>query len=262
MNPLLSLFPRPPVSLESLTASSPRRSPAAALHATANVVEVWHGLDGPEIWNANEANKSVGSSDVPKDVYDTKAVPGPRSNRLTTFSTTSPFWRLLMLSDGSMTRHLQLLAGTKVKVECMSMTEIGDETSNLPPEVITSIQGPRTQRQVLLRAGPDLAPLVYAASWWNSDLINKFLKDKEKPIWVSLAEDRIELHREILTVHKGYNNKIKELLQCQGDGPLYGRRYIFWNDGKPLCVIYEVFSDKLEAYTYSYGLHFSPKEYL
>ena len=76
--------------------------------------------------------------------------------------------------------------------------------------------------------------------------MDEFLKDKDKPIWVSLSEGQVEIYREIQFVHQGHNKDLQELFQCEG--PLFGRRYIFWHQSKPLCLIYEVFSPKLNGY--------------
>ena len=32
------------------------------------------------------------------------------------------------------------------------------------------------------------------------------------------------------------------------EGPFWARHYVFWAGGEPLCVIYEVFSPKLERF--------------
>ena len=34
----------------------------------------------------------------------------------------------------------------------------------------------------------------------------------------------------------------------QAQGPFWGRQYLFWHDGKPLTLIYEVFSTALEEF--------------
>ena len=34
----------------------------------------------------------------------------------------------------------------------------------------------------------------------------------------------------------------------QASGPFWGRHYVFWHNGKPLTLIYEVFSTALEQY--------------
>lgn len=46
-------------------------------------------------------------------------------------------------------------------------------------------------------------PLVYASSWWASASVDKYLADRDLPIWVSLARGHLELYREIQTVSRG-----------------------------------------------------------
>jgi hypothetical protein len=60
--------------------------------------------------------------------------------------------------------------------------------------------------QVLLWSqGPQPVPLVYAASWWASATVDRYLSDRALPIWVSLAKGHLELFREIQTVSDCYN---------------------------------------------------------
>lgn len=100
---------------------------------------------------------------------------------------------------------------------------------------------------MLLRSGDGLqTPYVYAASWWNSTTVDEYLKDKAQPIWVSLSQGHVELYREIQQVYCGHSQQLEKLLNCQG--PFWGRQYFFWHNGAPLTLIYEVFSNKLEAY--------------
>ena len=65
--------------------------------------------------------------------------------------------------------------------------------------------------QVFLRSpGEDHLPLVYAASWWSADHVDKFLRDKQQPIWASLSQGHIELFREIQQVHYGNSEFLEE----------------------------------------------------
>ena len=59
----------------------------------------------------------------------------------------APSWRLMLLSDGSVTRHLSLLTGQPVRIECLEMRPIGSRLGGLVPSV-DRIPGPRLQRQV------------------------------------------------------------------------------------------------------------------
>lgn len=45
----------------------------------------------------------------------------------------APPWRLLLLSDGSVTRHLSLLTQSDVRVDCVGM-DPHDDADPLPPE--------------------------------------------------------------------------------------------------------------------------------
>ncbi|KAG2486665.1 hypothetical protein HYH03_014720 [Edaphochlamys debaryana] len=306
----------------------------------------------------------------------------------------SPMWKMLLLSDGSVTRHLQLLSGSPVSVECLSMRNIGWNLTGTPPGT-ELIAGPRVQRQVLLRcrppvqapgadsgaaAGPSAhdsgptpagsasrndhahppgpacsgpastassagtaaassgpgsaaapepetpgpassgpgsgsasgpgagpgpgpgVPLVYASSWWNADTVDSYLRDKSKPIWMSLSQGHVELYREVHYLVRGSGSgsgrrtaaeappggdgassgsdsalgpggtdaseaaagpwpgpkeglegpDLETLLGCPG--PFWGRWYIFWSGGKPLTLIYEVFSPRLAEYLGPPGL--------
>ncbi len=40
-----------------------------------------------------------------------------------------------------------------------------------------------------------------------------------------------------------------QICRCfQAEGPFWGRQYLFWHGGKPLTLIYEVFSTSLEEF--------------
>ena len=56
-------------------------------------------------------------------------------------------WRLLLLGDGSPTRHLQSLTGVAVEVEVISMAADPDPGSEAPDEV-SELERPLLRRQV------------------------------------------------------------------------------------------------------------------
>eukprot|EP00891_Asterochloris_glomerata_P006110 jgi/Astpho2/6110/Aster-04056 len=155
--------------------------------------------------------------------------------------------QVMLLSDGSVTRHLQLLTGLVVSVDCLQMERIARESVEDLPEQVETIPGDLVQRQVFLRSpGEDHLPLVYAASWWSADHVDEFLRDKQQPIWASLSQGHIELFREIQQVHYGNSEFLEESFREKG--PFLGRHYLFWHHGRPLTVIYEVFSPKLSRW--------------
>ncbi|KAL4419142.1 hypothetical protein ABPG77_002655 [Micractinium sp. CCAP 211/92] len=158
----------------------------------------------------------------------------------------SPTWKVILLSDGSVTRHLQLMTNQRVEVECLEQRNIGHEREGLPAAAAL-IEGPLVQRQVLLHIpDPHSKAYVYASSWWSAATIDEYLRDRSQPIWVSLSQGRTELYREILQLELGHCPYLEGCFQAEG--PFWGRQYLFWHGGKPLTLIYEVFSTSLEEF--------------
>ena len=142
------------------------------------------------------------------------------------------------------------------------------------------LRGPLVQRRVLLRADEGKGEaLVYAASWWNAGDAAAALdgvgaaassssnsnnsspsaasaapsssfpsRQREQPIWTSLASSRTELFREIRSLYLGGCPALEKDLGAKPGEALWGRHYLFWSGGKPLTVIYEVFSPRLQEW--------------
>lgn len=151
---------------------------------------------------------------------------------------------MLILGDGSPTRHLQLLTGEKTEVDVIDMSPIGSEPDGAPPQV-QAIAEPRLRRQVWLRTASGQR-LAYAASWWDSDRIDEYLQNRSLPIWDSLSQLHTELYRDIQGVCYGRSATLERAFAERG--PFWGRHYLFWHDRKPLTLIYEVFSPYLQRY--------------
>ena len=67
-----------------------------------------------------------------------------------------------------------------------------------------------------------------------------------QPIWVNLAKNGLELRRDIRRVYYGESAALEVILGVRG--PFWGRHYVFWQGGRPLTVILEVFSPTLGIY--------------
>lgn len=156
----------------------------------------------------------------------------------------SPAWQMLLLGDGSPTRHLQLLTGEVTTVETIEMMSIGKDIDGAPP-VVQAISSPRVRRQVWLQTASGKR-LGYAASWWGSEDVDEYLRDRSQPIWASLAARRTELYRDIRGICYGESETIAAGFGEKG--PFWGRYYLFWHGGKPFTLIYEVFSPYLQKY--------------
>ncbi|MBX2864187.1 MAG: chorismate lyase [Leptolyngbyaceae cyanobacterium MAG.088] len=156
----------------------------------------------------------------------------------------SPAWQILLLGDGSPTRHLQLLTREPTEVDVIEMSLVGMANDGAPSP-ISYVPGPRLRRQVWLRTASGQR-LAYATSWWEASHVDEYLKNRSLPIWASLANLRTELYRDIQGIYYGWCPPLEDAFGQQG--PFWGRHYLFWHHGKPLTLIYEVFSPYLMRY--------------
>lgn len=154
-----------------------------------------------------------------------------------------PLWRLLLLSDGSVTRHLELLVGQPISVDCVEMRGIGHALLGLPPGVAL-VPGPRVQRQVHLKPSSGEV-LVYAASWWAAEEVKAALPLLQQPVWKTLQEQRAELYRSLERLYYGTSPDLERIFGVKG--PFWARHYFFYRHGRPLTLIYEAFSPRLNA---------------
>ncbi len=156
----------------------------------------------------------------------------------------SPTWQILLLGDGSPTRHLQLLTGESTEVDVIDMSPIGKDNDGAPEE-IEAISDPRLRRQVWLRTASGQR-LAYAASWWDANHVDEYLQNRSLPIWKSLSLLHTELYRDVRGICYGNSPALEKAFKQPG--PFWGRHYLFWHDRQPLTLIYEVFSPYLQKY--------------
>jgi chorismate lyase len=156
----------------------------------------------------------------------------------------APAWQILLLGDGSPTRHLQLLTGEKTEVDVIDMSLIGRDEDGAPQQ-IQAIPEPRLRRQVWLRTASGQR-LAYATSWWDAAHVDEYLQNRSLPIWESLSRLHTELYRDIQGIYYGHSPALEVAFGERG--PFWGRHYLFWHDRKPLTLIYEVFSPYLSKY--------------
>ncbi|MEO1148818.1 MAG: chorismate lyase [Cyanobacteria bacterium J06638_22] len=156
----------------------------------------------------------------------------------------APAWQILLLGDGSPTRHLQLLTTEPTEVDVIDMSAIGMDSDSAPVQ-LNVVPGPRIRRQVWLRTASGQR-LAYATSWWEASHVDEYLQNRSLPIWASLARLRTELYRDIQGIYWGHNPQLEAAFGQTG--PFWGRHYLFWHHGRPLTLIYEVFSPYLCRY--------------
>lgn len=180
----------------------------------------WHTLN--PIWQGGEAEVSKGL---------------PHSQL-------APAWQILLLGDGSPTRHLQLLTGEPTEVDVIDMSPVGMSADSAPPQIV-AVPGPRVRRQVWLRTASGQR-LAYATSWWEAAHVDEYLQNRSIPIWASLARLRTELYRDVQGIYYGNSPALESAFG--ESGPFWGRHYLFWHHQQPFTLIYEVFSPYLTKY--------------
>ncbi|VEP18432.1 Chorismate lyase [Hyella patelloides LEGE 07179] len=156
----------------------------------------------------------------------------------------APTWQILLLGDGSPTRHLKLLTGEPTEVDVIEMSLIGEKKDGAPQD-IKFIPEPRLRRQVWLRTASGQR-LAYATSWWDANHVDEYLQNRSLPVWESLSRSHTELYRDIQGLYYGESKALE--LAFEEKGAFWGRHYLFWHDSRPLTLIYEVFSPYLAKY--------------
>ena len=176
----------------------------------------------------------------PKILWEEKATAFLVANALPKISGA---WKLMLLGDGSPTRHLQLLTNHETKIRLISM-QIDPLFKKEGPREIDQLKEPLIRRQVWIRN--QNKNLAWAESWWNSEQVSKNLKEKEEPIWKNLTQDRSELFREVDSISIVNSNWLEE--EFCFEGPFWSRNYRFFRNKKPLTIIREVFNPLLETW--------------
>jgi chorismate--pyruvate lyase len=137
----------------------------------------------------------------------------------------APTWQILLLGDGSPTRHLQLLTGEKTEVDVIDMSLVDDDDDGAPPQ-IAAVEQPHLRRQVWLRTAGGQR-LAYAASWWNAERVDQYLQNRSLPIWESLSRLHTELYRDVQGIYYGDSPVLEAAFGEKG--PFWGRHYLFWH---------------------------------
>ena len=176
----------------------------------------------------------------PKILWEEKATTFLVANALPKISGA---WKLMLLGDGSPTRHLQLLTNHETKIRLISM-QIDPLFKKEGPREIDQLKEPLIRRQVWIRN--QNKNLAWAESWWNSEQVSQNLKAKEEPIWKNLTQDRSELFREVDSISIVNSNWLEE--EFCFEGPFWSRNYRFFRNKKPLTIIREVFNPLLETW--------------
>lgn len=173
----------------------------------------------------------------------------------------SPGWRIMLLSDGSMTRQIKLATGLgDVRTDVLWQGKVSSDDlprGSVPDEVRDELL-PNGASDSLFQREVDLCdsngdPLVYACSWWPESAAERFIVDsaasanfsaRDEPVGARFARTQTELHRRICRIYRGESSTLSS--EWGVPGPFWARHYVFQRDSRPLCVIYEVLSPDLQ----------------
>ncbi len=164
-----------------------------------------------------------------------------------------PVLRLLLLGDGLTTRSLATLTHEPIRAHLLDTgrVELLAEQRAVPKSMqrlgqdLARLGSPLMRRRVCLWGAASQQPWLYATSWWNPAHLAQYLPHPDLPIGQNLVQEKLETFREVRRLYYGEAEPIARLLNCPG--PFWARHYLLFHRGRPLTVIYEVFSSRLQA---------------
>lgn len=155
----------------------------------------------------------------------------------------TPFQRVLVSTDGTVTHILEAYAGERVAVvklvQAFDTSDAGDAALAVPGDEKV------LRRRVLLRGVTSGRNLLHAEAVVVLDRIDPAVLDgllaTDQPIGVLLADNRTETFREILTVGCEPAGSVGEHFGVSPDSELVSRTYRIVANGQPVILITEKF---------------------
>nr|YP_009294282.1 hypothetical protein Palma_090 [Palmaria palmata]AOM67722.1 hypothetical protein Palma_090 [Palmaria palmata] len=145
-------------------------------------------------------------------------------------------WQLLLTSDGSLTRHINILRRKKVQIHIIiNRRTVLENTKYFLLDRVSE-----TKREVWLMNGNQT--LIFAQSYWLEPK-QSLQFNSHKPIGQVLIDNEINVHREITHIYCGYCEIIES--KFGNKGPLWGRSYLLYFNRTPTLIINEIFSPYL-----------------
>nr|YP_010336448.1 hypothetical protein MW428_pgp044 [Goniotrichopsis reniformis]UNJ14854.1 hypothetical protein [Goniotrichopsis reniformis] len=150
-------------------------------------------------------------------------------------------FRILIFSDGSLTRHLQIILGDYINIELenTALAQLNDYHGNL---LYTKIDYPQISRQIWLVTEKN-GKVVYANSIWNENILRKYFKDPNIPIGNWLIESELDIFRKIYKVEYVHYYDLEKHFGYKG--PFWSRYYFLIHKGDILASINEIFSSRI-----------------
>nr|YP_010335859.1 hypothetical protein MW631_pgp043 [Chroothece richteriana]UNJ14265.1 hypothetical protein [Chroothece richteriana] len=150
-------------------------------------------------------------------------------------------FKLLILSDGSLTRHLQLILNSTIQVEI----DMFDKHSLLNYHycgIHSVIPGPRISRRIWLIT-EQKEKVVYAHSIWPRNMFLRDFSNPDQSIGNWLIESEIDVFKYIYKIEYVYSYHLEQ--NFNSPGPFWSRYYFLVRNGCILTSVQEVFSPLL-----------------
>lgn len=145
-------------------------------------------------------------------------------------------WKIVLLGDGSFTRHCQIITYRDTEINHIS-TSIYSKVHNSPQFYVN--------RRVWI--GNNLKnKLIFASSWWNIESYQAIYKYPSRAIGSFFIQSDLDYYRDIHCLFLGNSTELENLFLVPG--PFWGRYYTLFHKGKPISLIYEIFSPLLENF--------------
>lgn len=158
-----------------------------------------------------------------------------------------PFLRVLLLTDGVVTRILEAYFGEPIDVAVLGHCELGSRRCY--PQIGVDIGDRILSRRVVLRGHITQRPYVFASSIVVSDLlpreVRRSLVEDRKGIGELLSANRLETYRELIAIDRSDEGEPAFHLGAAGGTRLVSRTYKIHLGGRPVMLIEETFAEAM-----------------
>jgi chorismate-pyruvate lyase len=169
------------------------------------------------------------------------SISGPFEGAVADDTALSPVQKALLVTDGTVTQLLEVLAGEKIRVQKLGQSLVRGG----PASLAVGNDEPVISRRILLRG--DRRVYLHAESWlvparMPADM-QEALIHTDMPIGQLWKAARLETFREIVDFRRESNPEIGKVLG--GDAQILSRSYLVFTGGRPMSLVIEHFAADL-----------------
>jgi chorismate-pyruvate lyase len=163
------------------------------------------------------------------------------------FASLSPILRVLLVTDGTVTKTLQAYFGEAIEVDVLDHAERSSESPY--PQIDIAAGDPILHRYVRLLGRTTRKVYAVAESVAVLEHISKQMRrqllEEHKGIGELLREGRLETYRELLTANLTAAGRWAEDLQVAATAGVVSRDYKIYQGGRAVLLIREIFPESL-----------------